>query len=81
MSRDLDRKLSTREYGAVRDWLDNTEEPFHIMRDHPLHGTEILAGMWGARMDLGHRTMFHNLMISLLQDVSEETLRIMCSRV
>ncbi len=25
---------------------------FHIVRDHPDHGVEILGGMWGARYDL-----------------------------
>ncbi len=25
-------------------------QDFHLMRDHPLHGTTILAGMWGTKL-------------------------------
>ncbi len=35
--------------------LEECGEPgmvFHVMRDHPDHGAEILGGMWGARYDL-----------------------------
>ena len=49
VSRDLDSRLTTREQTAVEDWL-NTGLAFHVMRDNPQHGTEILGGMWGARM-------------------------------
>jgi hypothetical protein len=38
---------------AVNEWL-NSSLPFHIMRDHPDHGTYILGGMWGARCDITH---------------------------
>ena len=48
ISRDCDSRISQREVDAVNDWLDSGL-PFHIMRDHPWHGTEILGGMWGAR--------------------------------
>merc|ERR1712242_661726 len=52
VSRDLDSRFSERETAAVNDWIQ-TGLPFHIMRDNPYHGTSILGGMWGARMDLG----------------------------
>ena len=68
--RDLDSRLTGREAAAVTDWLENTDRPFHIMRDNPNHGTEILGGMWGARMDIGHRTMFREAMADLIADVS-----------
>ena len=68
--RDLDSRLTGREAAAVADWLDNTDLPFHIMRDNPHHTTEILGGMWGARMDIGHRAVFHDSMKQLLADVS-----------
>ena len=48
LSRDTDSRLSLREKAAVDAWLA-TDSPFHIMRDHPAHKTEILGGMWGAR--------------------------------
>ena len=48
LSRDTDSRLSFREKAAIDAWLA-TDSPFHIMRDHPAHRTEILGGMWGAR--------------------------------
>lgn len=48
LSRDCDSRIGEREAAAVREWLGSTKN-FHIMRDHPLHGAPILAGMWGAR--------------------------------
>ena len=35
-----------REKDAVNAWLVSNRT-FHVMRDHPDHGTEILGGMWG----------------------------------
>jgi len=51
LSRDTDSRLSLREKTAVDAWLA-TGKAFHIMRDHPWHNFEILAGMWGARREL-----------------------------
>ena len=48
LSRDTDSRLSMREKLAVNEWL-SSDKNFHIMRDHPLHVTEILGGMWGCR--------------------------------
>lgn len=48
LSRDTDSRLTPREAAAVEQWL-SSDKNFHIMRDHPWHGTEILGGMWGAR--------------------------------
>jgi hypothetical protein len=48
LSRDCDSRLSEREVGAVNEWLVSDKD-FHIMRDHPYHGTPILGGMWGCR--------------------------------
>lgn len=48
LSRDCDSRLSLREKDAVDEWLES-EKSFNIMRDHPLHGTEILGGMWGVK--------------------------------
>jgi hypothetical protein len=48
LSRDTDCRPSWREVRAVEEWL-SSDKDFHIMRDHPYHGTAILGGMWGAR--------------------------------
>jgi hypothetical protein len=48
ISRDCDSRLSIRERFAVEEWL-NSDKGFHIMRDHPYHGTTILGGMWGVK--------------------------------
>ena len=48
ISRDTDSRLSIRESAAVEEWLDS-DDSFHIMRDHPFHGTPILGGMWGTK--------------------------------
>ena len=69
VSRDLDSRLTTREQTAVEDWL-NTGLAFHVMRDNPHHGTEILGGMWGARMESGLRTTLAEAMKKLLDNVS-----------
>lgn len=49
LSRDADSRLSRREKKAVDQWLDS-DKGFHIMRDHPGHGTPIVGGMWGAKI-------------------------------
>ena len=72
-SRDLDSLLTSREAAAVTQWLEETEEPFHVMRDNPHHGTEILGGMWGARLDTGHRDQLRGAMERLLASVSSHT--------
>jgi len=48
VSRDTDSRLNDREKSAVDEWLES-DKGFHIMRDHPGHGTEILGGMWGVK--------------------------------
>jgi len=46
--RDVDSRLNWRERHAVDAWLTSGRSA-HIMRDHPLHNGEILAGLWGCR--------------------------------
>ena len=48
LSRDCDSRLNLREKSAVDEWLKSYYS-FHIIRDHPWHGTEILGGMWGVK--------------------------------
>ena len=72
VSRDLDSRLTGREAAAVTQWLTDPQQlPFHVMRDNPQHGTEILGGMWGARMDTGYRNKFREIMEALLENVSD----------
>jgi len=51
ISRDTDSRINMREKYAVDEWLAS-DKSFHIMRDHPWHGTQILGGMWGVRGDI-----------------------------
>ncbi len=51
ISRDTDSRLGEREMLAVKEW-ENSDRGFHIMRDHPWHGTKILGGMWGGKKGL-----------------------------
>ena len=48
LSRDCDSRLNLREKVAVDEWMKSYKS-FHIMRDHPWHGTQILGGMWGVK--------------------------------
>jgi len=51
--RDIDARLTPRDYRAVLEWM-STEHPFHILRDDYFHGVAVLAGMWGAVNGLLH---------------------------
>ena len=46
--RDTDSRITQRDKCSVEEWL-NSDKDFHIIRDHPLHDYEILAGMWGCK--------------------------------
>ncbi|XP_045139141.1 uncharacterized protein LOC123520688 isoform X2 [Portunus trituberculatus] len=48
--RDTDSQVSQRELAAVEEWLASGKM-FHVMRDHPQHGTPVLGGLWDARWD------------------------------
>ena len=48
LSRDTDSRFTLREQLAVKEWL-NSNKTFHIMRDHPCHNFEIMAGMFGVK--------------------------------
>ncbi len=49
--RDADARLSARERAAVAAW-EESEYPFHIIRDHPIHVDLMLAGLWGGMSGL-----------------------------
>ncbi|CAF1099972.1 unnamed protein product [Rotaria magnacalcarata] len=61
MSRDLDSPLTERERAAIDEWLA-ANKSFHAMRDHPMHVTAMLGGMWGFRPSLDPTVSisFHN---------------------
>lgn len=44
--RDADSRIGQREAMAVQAWV-SSGKGFHVMRDHPQHGTPICGGMWG----------------------------------
>ncbi|MEQ1830311.1 MAG: hypothetical protein ABL921_30420 [Pirellula sp.] len=46
--RDVDSRLTHREFAAVEEWIESGFS-LHIMRDHPQHKVPILGGMWGCR--------------------------------
>jgi hypothetical protein len=48
VSRDVDSRVSQREKEAVDSWLSSFKK-YHVMRDHPLHGANILGGTFGAK--------------------------------
>lgn len=48
ISRDCDSRLSLREKAAVDEWMASPKQ-WHIMRDHPWHGSLILGGMFGVK--------------------------------
>ena len=74
-SRDLDSSLSEREKAAVNDWKFNSNKTFHFMRDHPQHSVEILAGMFGMRINPKNRRfimkMFGIVMEQAQRHISE----------
>jgi hypothetical protein len=49
--RDTDSRLNLREEKSVKEW-ETSNLPFHIMRDHPFHATEILGGLWGCTKEI-----------------------------
>lgn len=48
MSRDTDTRIYLREREAYDEWILSGKS-FHIMRDHPEHGSHILGGMFGTK--------------------------------
>lgn len=48
ISRDTDSRFLQREVLAVNEWLES-DDIFHIMRDHPWHCVKILGGMFGIK--------------------------------
>ena len=50
--RDCDARLSAAEAGLVRQWIDS-EQPFHVVRDHVLHNELMIGCLWAGRTDCG----------------------------
>jgi len=45
--RDCDSRLNRKEADAVQEWI-KSGKAVHIMRDHKLHTSPMMGGMWGA---------------------------------
>jgi hypothetical protein len=46
---DTDSRLNIRVKSAVDDWINNTNKPIILMRDHYCHSLHIQGGMWGGK--------------------------------
>ena len=51
ISRDCDSRINLREMHAVNEFIQS-DKKFHIMRDHPHHGFNVLGGMFGIKKGL-----------------------------
>lgn len=49
--RDADSRIHARDRSCINDFIASPKL-FHIVRDHPYHTIEILAGMWGIKKGL-----------------------------
>jgi len=58
--RDIDSRISQRELNCVIDW-QKSKLPFHIIRDHRMHGVRLIAGMWGATKDFSDTIDYEKL--------------------
>lgn len=59
--RDVDSRLSMRDRVCVKDWEMSGKE-FHIIRDHIMHGTKIMGGMWGCTRQFIERINYDDLL-------------------
>jgi hypothetical protein len=59
--RDCDSRLTQREKNCIKDWERSGKE-FHIIRDHIMHGTKIMGGMWGATKDFINKINYDDLL-------------------
>ena len=68
--RDTDSRLSIRTLQAVLDWIWSGRS-FHIMRDHPRHDREILAGLFGGvRGCLGQGVKMETLLLEYFENAA-----------
>jgi hypothetical protein len=49
LSRDCDSRLTVREKECVFDWLYGSTKKVHTIRDHPMHQSQMMGGLWGVR--------------------------------
>jgi hypothetical protein len=50
--RDCDARLSVAEADLVQQWIDS-DQPFHVVRDHVLHNELMIGCLWAGRTDCG----------------------------
>lgn len=67
LSRDLDSRLSEREQAAVNQFLDSASM-IHVMRDNPNHGTSMMGGMWGTKLNRTVRAKFKESFRAIFKD-------------
>jgi hypothetical protein len=65
MPRDTDTRIYLREREAFDEWMKSNKS-FHIMRDHPAHGSGILGGMFGTKK-LTHTPSWKEIMKNFKQ--------------
>lgn len=71
LPRDLDSRLSDREWFAVSDWL-SVGSRYHVMRDNRYHGAPVLGGMFGMRLDAGNRRAMAALFAAFVKGTKRE---------
>jgi protein O-GlcNAc transferase len=49
--RDVDSRIGDRDCFVISEWCKSGKEG-HIVRDHPLHTSQIMGGLWGAKREL-----------------------------
>ena len=69
--RDLDSSINPRELSAVEDFMNSSKE-FHVMRDHPQHGIEVLAGLWGVKLTSNMREKMKEAFEATIQSLGHK---------
>lgn len=63
--RDTDGRITQREKNCIIDW-EKSKKEFHIIRDHPMHNTKIMGGMWGCTSEFIKKIDYNNLLIEFV---------------
>jgi hypothetical protein len=71
LSRDADSRIHERDAACIDDFIAS-DKLLHIIRDHPYHGTRIMAGMWGIRKRALTQPM-HNLIQQWMTHANGDT--------
>ena len=66
-SRDIDSHIIQREIDAVDEWK-RLNGVYHVLRDHPAHTAEILAGMFGMKLTVENREEMSRVLDDMFKD-------------